>query len=96
MRVSIVSSGLRGAHVRVLQVHSNADAYDQKELTEVFEKYQITSDGGNALSPPFPFNLMFQTSIGPSGQLVGWAPTSSRLCDVLLCSPHDGARVCCV
>lgn len=27
---------------------------------------------GNALSPPFPFNLMFKTSIGPKGDLVGY------------------------
>ena len=27
---------------------------------------------GNALSPPFAFNLMFKTSIGPRGDMVGY------------------------
>lgn len=30
------------------------------------KKFNITSEAGNELSEPFPFNLMFQTSIGPS------------------------------
>ncbi len=29
-------------------------------------------DTGNALSDPFPFNLMFRTSIGPKGDQVGF------------------------
>jgi len=35
----------------------------------LIKKYKITSEAGNELSEPFPFNLMFQTSIGPASQL---------------------------
>ena len=29
-------------------------------------------DTGNDISPPFAFNLMFKTSIGPRGDMVGY------------------------
>ena len=37
------------------------------------EKYQIMSPIGNPLSAPEVFNLMFGTSIGPTGALKGYA-----------------------
>jgi glycyl-tRNA synthetase len=54
-------------------VRNQADAYSKEELHEVFQKYDIRSpDSGNALTEPEPFNLMFPTSIGPSGNVQGF------------------------
>lgn len=48
------------------------DNYTQQELTDLFVKYSVKSPTtGNDLSPPIPFNLMFQTSIGPGGNMPG-------------------------
>ena len=42
-------------------------------MQAVIEKYQMKSPvTGNALSEPMEFNLMFNTSIGPTGQLKGY------------------------
>jgi len=44
-----------------------------KELEEMITKYGIKApETGHDLSPPFPFNLMFKTSIGPRGDLTGY------------------------
>ena len=37
------------------------------EIAHVISRLQIKSPNNNDLSPPFPFNLMFATSIGPTG-----------------------------
>lgn len=38
------------------------------------KKYNVVApDTGNKLSPAEPFNLMFQTQIGPTGQLQGYS-----------------------
>ncbi|KAF8286634.1 putative glycyl-tRNA synthetase [Trypanosoma cruzi] len=42
------------------------------EMKAVIEHHQIKSPKGNVLSEPFPFNLMFSTSIGPEGDRVGY------------------------
>lgn len=56
-----------------LKVRAGADGYTQAVLGDMIEKYSIVSpDTGNALSAPFPFNLMFATQIGPSGNLRGF------------------------
>ncbi len=37
------------------------------------QKYKVVSpDTKNDISDPFPFNLMFKTSIGPKGDLTGY------------------------
>lgn len=42
-------------------------------LGEALTKYGVKApETGNDISPPFPFNLMFRTSIGPRGDLVGY------------------------
>ncbi len=42
-------------------------------LDEAIKHYGITApDTGNPVSKPFPFNLMFKTSIGPRGDMVGY------------------------
>ena len=49
------------------------DNYDGDELGALIVKYQIKNSvtGGDVL-PPVAFNLMFQTSIGPSSNLAGY------------------------
>eukprot|EP00703_Trepomonas_sp_PC1_P001077 JAP95529.1 Glycyl-tRNA synthetase [Trepomonas sp. PC1] len=44
------------------------DGMNETDTYQIMKKFNITSDAGNELSQPFPFNLMFQTSIGPSSQ----------------------------
>lgn len=42
-------------------------------LGEAVRKYDIKApETKNDLSDPFPFNLMFKTSIGPKGDMVGY------------------------
>ena len=56
-----------------LRVQRQADAYSAEELGDLLaNKYKLKSPGGNAFGPPFPFNLMFRTSIGPEGTSVGY------------------------
>ncbi|KAJ1921744.1 Glycine--tRNA ligase 1, mitochondrial [Mycoemilia scoparia] len=46
------------------------DNFDCDALAEIIKKYEITNpETGNPVSTPAPFNLMFESSIGPSGQL---------------------------
>ncbi|XP_042428662.1 glycine--tRNA ligase, mitochondrial 1-like [Zingiber officinale] len=49
------------------------DDFSAEELGAKLKDYGITApDTKNTLSDPYPFNLMFQTSIGPSGILPGY------------------------
>lgn len=49
------------------------DDLSAEELGAKIKEYGITApDTKNALSDPYPFNLMFQTSIGPSGVSPGY------------------------
>nr|XP_010909743.1 glycine--tRNA ligase, mitochondrial 1 [Elaeis guineensis] len=49
------------------------DDLSAEELGAKLKEYDIRApDTGNPLSDPYPFNLMFQTSIGPSGLLPGY------------------------
>ncbi|XP_061777263.1 glycine--tRNA ligase-like [Nerophis ophidion] len=54
-------------------VITQMDNYTQKQLAELFAKYEVKSPStGNELTPPISFNLMFQTSIGPGGNTPGY------------------------
>ncbi|KAM4028610.1 LOW QUALITY PROTEIN: glycine--tRNA ligase [Anomaloglossus baeobatrachus] len=54
-------------------VLTQMDNYGQQELAELFVKYNVKSPiTQNDLSPPVSFNLMFQTSIGPGGNMTGY------------------------
>lgn len=54
-------------------IHRQADAYNPIELHEIIQKFGIKSpESGTVLSEPFPFNLMFGTSIGPEGTRRGY------------------------
>eukprot|EP00466_Bigelowiella_natans_P011206 jgi/Bigna1/53322/estExt_Genewise1Plus.C_180034 len=58
---------------RLLTIAQNADAYSAKELGDKLKELGIKAPiTGNALTDPFPFNLMFQTQIGPSGHSPGF------------------------
>jgi len=52
---------------------ARVDDLDQADLTAALRKYHATApDTGNPITDPAPFNLMFQTSIGPTGDVVGF------------------------
>ncbi|ORX97956.1 glycyl-tRNA synthetase-like protein [Clohesyomyces aquaticus] len=55
------------------EVLAKIDNYNGDELGELIKKYNIKNPAtGNDLLPPVAFNLMFQTSIGPSSNLPGY------------------------
>ena len=55
-------------------VQRQADAYSAEELDQQLKNYQVKSPANkeNGLTFPFPFNLMFKTTIGPEGTNVGY------------------------
>uniref|UniRef100_A0A146P442 Glycine--tRNA ligase n=1 Tax=Fundulus heteroclitus TaxID=8078 RepID=A0A146P442_FUNHE len=54
-------------------VVTQLDNYSQQELADLFVKYSVKSPTtGNELTAPISFNLMFQTSIGPGGNMPGY------------------------
>ena len=49
------------------------DNYTGEELGKLIRKYEIRApESGNEVSEPVEFNLMFETQIGPTGQLKGY------------------------
>ncbi len=55
------------------QVLAKIDGYDGQGLTELLVKYNIGNPVTNEpLNPPKAFNLMFETAIGPAGNLKGY------------------------
>ncbi|KAK9464780.1 hypothetical protein V1512DRAFT_229906 [Lipomyces arxii] len=55
------------------EVLAKIDGYSGPELGELMVKYKIVNPATNGpLSEPMEFNLMFETAIGPSGQLKGY------------------------
>ncbi|KAI5960417.1 GRS1 [Candida pseudojiufengensis] len=51
-------------------VLAQIDGYSGPQLGDLITKYNITNPGtGGKLEPPVEFNLMFDTAIGPSGNL---------------------------
>lgn len=53
-----------------IKVHAGELKKDQ--ISQVFREYQIKSRDNNNFSEPEEFNLMFPTSIGPTGNLPGF------------------------
>ncbi|CCC71765.1 hypothetical protein NCAS_0I00970 [Naumovozyma castellii] len=54
-------------------VLAKIDGYSGEQLGELMVKYNIGNPvTGEPLEPPKAFNLMFETAIGPSGQLKGY------------------------
>ncbi|KAI9823810.1 MAG: Glycine--tRNA ligase 1, mitochondrial [Phylliscum demangeonii] len=55
------------------EVLAKIDNYDGPELGTLMQKYQIKNPStGGELLPPVAFNLMFQTTIGPSSNMSGY------------------------
>jgi len=55
------------------EVLAKIDNYDGQQLGELIEKYDLKyAPSGLRPTPPVAFNLMFQTSIGPSSNLAGF------------------------
>jgi len=54
-------------------VQAQADAYSKEEMAVILKQYGVKApETNNDLSDPEPFNLMFQTSIGPTGHSRGF------------------------
>lgn len=54
-------------------IMAKADTYDKFEMHEILTKYGVKApDTNNAITHPEPFNLMFQTQIGPTGNSEGF------------------------
>ena len=55
-------------------IRAQADAYTCEEIGDLLKnRFKVKAPAtGNELSDPFPFNLMFGTQIGPSGNLQGY------------------------
>ena len=52
---------------------ASVDELSAKQLGDALTSYDVKSpDTKNDISAPFPFNLMFKTSIGPKGDQVGY------------------------
>ena len=52
---------------------ATVEELDAPGLGAALTQYSIKApDTGNDISPPFPFNLMFKTSIGPRSDQVGY------------------------
>ncbi|KAI9049303.1 hypothetical protein LZ554_007148 [Drepanopeziza brunnea f. sp. 'monogermtubi'] len=55
------------------EILAKIDNYSGEELGELIKKYEMKNPAtGVEPSPPVAFNLMFQTAIGPSGNLQGY------------------------
>jgi len=55
------------------KTHAQADAFSPAELHAQLQRFEIKAPAtGNDLTEPFPFNLMFQTSIGPGSGMPGY------------------------
>lgn len=55
-------------------IQRQADAFSAEDLHDMLNKYNVKSPTNkeNDLTHPFPFNLMFKTTIGPEGTSVGY------------------------
>ncbi|KAI0548840.1 hypothetical protein F4679DRAFT_548802 [Xylaria curta] len=53
-------------------VLAQIDNYDDKGLAALIQKYDLRCPSGELPTPPVAFNLMFQTSIGPSSNTPGY------------------------
>lgn len=69
---------VRGTHrqrtpqERLRKIAAQADAFSPEQLGQQLKEMGIKATAtGNDLSDPFPFNLMFATHIGPSGDKPG-------------------------
>jgi glycyl-tRNA synthetase len=66
----------------LLLARTDADACTAADLGKYLTKYGAKAPGtGNDISEPFPFNLMFETQIGPTGKATGYMrPETAQVC----------------
>lgn len=69
----LATAGISGGRkAEMLHLLHDAAGMNVTQIRETLEKHNIKSPKGNPFSEPFPFNLMFSTSIGPEGDRVGY------------------------
>ncbi|OMJ22408.1 putative glycine-tRNA ligase [Smittium culicis] len=58
---------------KINEILAKIDNYNMKELGDIIVQYDIRNPAtGNKVTPPVEFNLMFDSSIGPTGNLKGY------------------------
>jgi len=58
---------------RALMLRERVDEIGKDEMTKVLEEWKVRNpENGNKVTEPYEFNLMFSTSIGPSGMIAGF------------------------
>lgn len=63
----------QGQREEIEALRERLDELSQQEMDEMLNKYGAKApETSNALTPAYPFNLMFATQIGPSGLLPGY------------------------
>ena len=66
-------SSMRCAQQELKHVLATVEELDASGLGNQLTAHGVKApETGNDLSPPFPFNLMFKTSIGPRSDQVGY------------------------
>jgi glycyl-tRNA synthetase len=57
----------------IIALQERIDEVGQEEMDTLFKKYKVVAPNtGSPLTEAYPFNLMFQTQIGPTGLLKGY------------------------
>lgn len=76
MKQIIEESTKKGDHVladECKKICAQADSYEPHELDAFFQRFNVKAPGTkNAITPAEPFNMMFPTTIGPTGQIPGF------------------------
>lgn len=73
LNLLIDSSASEEEKEEMIGLRERLDELGPAEMDHMLSKYGTKApETGNALTPAYPFNLMFQTSIGPSGLMPGF------------------------
>ena len=68
-----LETAIQGGNKEAEKLMPYIEELTQEQLSEAMQKFDVKApETKNDLSPPFPFNLMFRTSIGPKGDTVGY------------------------
>lgn len=70
LKGEVLDDGIRDEYTLILE---KLDDYDGQGFWKLIQNFKITNPAtGNAVTEPTLFNLMFQTDIGPTGQVKGF------------------------
>lgn len=73
LNVLIDKEGSERQKDEMMRLRERLDELSQNEMDGMLSKYGVKAvETGNEITSAFPFNLMFQTSIGPSGLMPGF------------------------